>query len=517
MNSGLTHSPPRSNAALYLGVVIVSLFLLLCLNVKTNLEVDENVFVTSGVLLNKGLLPYRDYQYNHMPTLVLIYGLLLRSSSYLLLTARCFSMLCATAAVTLMFAVALRAFSPLTRRAQLIYAVGIALLFLANPLFDYTAGLAWNHDFPVLCCLIGFLLIRHTMMKGGRITCAIVAGICLGLAITSRLTFAPTLLPFTLFVGCYPGLSRKRRAQCLAALALGVIIASLPSAWVCLQAPREAWFGNLIYPSLNTEYHLAHNFSGHRPFTIAARLWFLVTICFSMPGNGVLIALFGWLMIGGLRSREWLRDPQRFELAILLLMVAVLTAAGFAASPLYKQYLYDATPFLILGTLRALAAVPGLQDNLRVRRFFIGAVAIAVVCSIPQFNGVLLLGSFHDWGAVQVHDVGQTIAARTAPGAVLTLEPIYALEAGRGIYPELATGRFSVRGGQYLSPALQRQHKMSSPDGLYILLTQKHPVGVFLTGTDIELEPPMEHDAAALGYAPLPLPPFGTLWIRPGH
>ncbi|MGN6726745.1 MAG: hypothetical protein ACTHLZ_12550 [Tepidisphaeraceae bacterium] len=60
------------------------------LSIRQNLNVDENPFIASGVLLHQGVLPYRDYLYYHLPTLVIIYSALFRVSDHLLFTARAF-------------------------------------------------------------------------------------------------------------------------------------------------------------------------------------------------------------------------------------------------------------------------------------------------------------------------------------------------------------------------------------------------------------------------------------------
>jgi hypothetical protein len=110
---------------------------------------DENQFIASASLLaRQGLLPYLDYPYFHMPNLVFIYALLYRVVSTLLLWTRVFSVLCGAGALGLLVFSTygiLRA-QPIGLRLSM--AVGAGLLLLANPLFAYTSGRAWNHDAP---------------------------------------------------------------------------------------------------------------------------------------------------------------------------------------------------------------------------------------------------------------------------------------------------------------------------------------------------------------------------------
>jgi hypothetical protein len=162
---------------------------------------------------------------------VLIYAGLFHFADHLLLTARCFSAVCAAAAVTLIFVTALQSLSFLRPRPRLLWSLGFGLFFLANPLFTYTAGMAWNHDFALLCCLAGFLSLSRGLDAASRWSLGWVAlaGMLLGLAFTTRLTFAPVALPFGLFVLLRPGIAPKRRGVLLAVLLGGAVISTLPS------------------------------------------------------------------------------------------------------------------------------------------------------------------------------------------------------------------------------------------------------------------------------------------------
>src|SRR5258706_11870815 len=75
-----------------LAVLFVSLVLL---GMSKPLDHDEHQFVAAGALLaRRGLLPYRDYPYFHMPNLVFVDALLFRFTGHLLLAARAVSIVC---------------------------------------------------------------------------------------------------------------------------------------------------------------------------------------------------------------------------------------------------------------------------------------------------------------------------------------------------------------------------------------------------------------------------------------
>jgi predicted membrane-bound mannosyltransferase len=91
-------------------LLVIFLFLFtLTLNisraVRAEYSHDEDQFITSArLLLDDGLLPYRDYPYFHTPYLVFIYALLFAfTGDNNLLAARLFSAVCATGCVMLVF------------------------------------------------------------------------------------------------------------------------------------------------------------------------------------------------------------------------------------------------------------------------------------------------------------------------------------------------------------------------------------------------------------------------------
>src|SRR5437868_2817504 len=89
--AGCVEIHPARGRSLFL--LMVGL-LLLGLSMTKRLDHDEHQFIASGVLwARRGLLPYRDYPYFHMPYMVFVYGLLFKLSDHLLLVARVFTVL----------------------------------------------------------------------------------------------------------------------------------------------------------------------------------------------------------------------------------------------------------------------------------------------------------------------------------------------------------------------------------------------------------------------------------------
>lgn len=492
-------------------IFFVALTLILSLSIRQNLNVDENPFIASGVLLLQGILPYRDYLYYHLPTLVIIYSALFRVSDHLLFTARAFSVVCGALTVTLLVAAAwywLR-----DRKQARGWAFGVGLLFLFDPVFTYTSGQAWNHDFPAVTCLAGLLCLFAGVSRERKAIWMVWAGAGLGLAMTSRLTFFVAPLAYLVFLASVPGLGRGERVKLTAWLGFGAILVSLPSLWICWQSPANAWFGNLGYPALNTRYHITHNFSGRRAFTLFDRIGYVVLHWFKLPGDGIVTALVVFFSGAALRRFKPFADRRAAELLAILILTVCLLGTAFAASPMFEQYLYAPVPFMVLGIARAISMLPDFTDRTAVRRTFGVCVGVCVVVGAVAFRGVLLLPTISKWEPMKAHALGQRIANITGGREVLTLEVVYPLEGKLPIMPELATGRFEVRSAAYLSPAELRARKMLSR-GEVIALLQKDPdLPLLTTGADSETEDLLTQIASGFGDRRIGLPRVGALWV----
>ena len=138
--------------------------LLLSASMAKGLSHDENMYVTGGKLLAGGLLPYRDYHYFQMSYLALIYAAIFRATDNLLLGARLFNTVCAVLSLGISYYVASILFRTAGYLFRFLAGVGAVTLVMANPVFIYASGLAWNHDLPILLTLLAFVLF----WRGGR-------------------------------------------------------------------------------------------------------------------------------------------------------------------------------------------------------------------------------------------------------------------------------------------------------------------------------------------------------------
>ena len=122
------------------------------------------MYVSSGVLLHSGLLPYKDYPYFQMPLLTLVYGAVMWSAGDQLLIARVVNTLCAFIVSVILFFGALRLSHGAPGYVRAIIACGGVLLFIANPELIYASGIAWNHDLPILLTVVGLTLLTRALV-----------------------------------------------------------------------------------------------------------------------------------------------------------------------------------------------------------------------------------------------------------------------------------------------------------------------------------------------------------------
>ena len=515
----IQRSAPERRAALpwrwALVVWAFSLVLVFSRSMHAEVDVDEHPFVASGALLARhGLIPYRDYHYNHMPTEVMIYAGLFRACSRLLLAARCFQVVCAATAPTVLFCLAYQTLGFFSARARLVVSAGAALFLVTNPLFIKTAGLSWNHDFPLLAALLALLALRRSVKGfGGATLLAVLSGYLLGLAVTTRLTFAAALPGFAVLVFLSGGLSRRRKAGLLVAMGLGFVLVSLPAVWVWMQAPRAALFGNFLYPRLNTRIHELRD--RHREFTALPILAYYLRNLVYLPGNGIVTITFVALVVRAFIHRAQLARHVVAEISAVVVVVAGLIASGFMPAPPYPQYFYAASPFILVGIILCLGAMPELARLPWAGRGAFAALVLCIGFAAGNYRGLAFLPRPSTWVPLQVHQVGLEVARKARAGTVLTLEPIFPLEGGLDVDERLTTCRFGLRVAPMLELRDRQAYRMPVPLDLPSLLRERHASVLIIRITDWRLDRVLERAADDAGYEKVRLTKRGDLWRPP--
>jgi hypothetical protein len=475
---------------------------------------DEEQFVASGALLARGgLFPYLDYPYFHLPNLVFVYAVLFSTNDFLLLTARCFNVACAALLLLLFFSLLLSAFRFLGERRWSV-AAALTLLLALNPLFRLTTGRAWNHDLPMLASVAAFAALLRGLQGEGSDKWIAAAGALLGVAVGTRLTFLPLIIPFVVLTWMFrPTETRSYRGTVIFLTTLS--LALLPTLVLFAADPRAFCFDNFtINGALNLRFR--HADVPEDSFLRAKLLFPWQKLLLRSPSNLLLVAGFGffacWLPFRG----GWRKVAGSPQSAAILLIIPFALLGALLPTPSYRQYYYLVVPFLFLGIAFGMAQFwqAGGRSNKMVW-IFTAALLVSLIELVPDLHGSGVLAPPNRWAVWTVHKIGREIRQRAGPGPVLTLAPIYPLEGGAGIYQEFCTGPFAWRLSQFAEEKDQARYKLIDPDQLDRYLTRK-PTAI-LTGVEKKssLEKPFVEYARRNRYSKTSLPGGEVLWLPP--
>ena len=201
-----------------------------------------------------------------------------------------------------------------------------------------------------------------------------------------------------------------------------------------------------------------------------------------------------------LGSARWLVPSGRSMVLIGALIFCLVLS--FLPTPAFPQYF--APPLICLPIALALFyAALGPEARQNVQPAIVAATIVVLVIAAPRL--AQNLGSIRHPDRMTVfstHAGGQRIAERLASvgiaGKVATLAPIYPLEGGLEVYPELATGPFAYRTADITSAELAKYYRMASPSGIPALFDADPPAAI-LVGFDDALEAPLLAYAKAHG------------------
>jgi 4-amino-4-deoxy-L-arabinose transferase-like glycosyltransferase len=480
---------------------------------------DEHQFIASAQLLvDHGLLPYRDYAYFHLPNLIFVYGLLFKFTVYKLLAARLLSALLVTAMAGLVFYFTLELFRKVPKMIGLATGFGSVLLLAANPLLAYAGMFAWNHSLAMFLALLAAILFWQGARRARPLWWVFVSGLCLGLAVGTRLSFLSALVPFAVALYFFPGARPAKRLLGLVAyFGAGFGLAMLPTLLLFTAAPAQFIFGNFTYPNLNTIYRAEIGFFGPpNPMTSFEKLAYFWEQILPQPGNLLLFVALSFFGFTTGLVELWQGKGQRFELVFFLLLALFVGWGALLPTPAWDQYYAAAIPFAILAVVLGLARL--------VRRFpaqsgwflaiFLQLVILANVYQWGDYRRMTFLLHPEAWRPLIFHELGLQVSELSQGGAVLTLAPLYPLEGGASIYPEFATGPFAWRTAPWLTPPERSRFKLISEQDLGQYL-QTQPPAAILVGYEPGLDDPLIDYALAHGYGWVELTPENGLWLSP--
>ncbi|MCU0916077.1 MAG: hypothetical protein MUC88_16165 [Planctomycetes bacterium] len=439
---------------------------------------DEQMYCTAGVLLARGQMIYRDFSYpSQLPYHPLLLATLYRSfgTTHYLLLGRLVSVVCDVLVMFLILLIYRSVFGP-HRRAGLLLGLAAATLFVFNPLVDYAAGYAWNHDVVILCVVASLgLFVTTDFQKKSRFGRVGLVGALLTFAAFMRITTALVELLFLAMVLYVAGGTLRNRLRTALPFCGAALVIAFWPLWVIARAP-QAFRLNLVHiPTLYGRWL-------HEKGIIFDKLA-LTAASFLEPGYLILLLLAGSLAWMAWRNRSNLALGERRKAVLTTLLPLAFLGIAYIPPTMWQQYLAMPVPFLAIVLAYPLVALRRQGDTPRGRSLYGitcwliggGAIAAVLVYSVA-LERCLLLAAPERWTPMESHRLSVKIAATVGePRLALTLGPLHALEGGCDIYTELACGSIVYRVADRLSPRERQLTHTVGPETLTELVSRRPP------------------------------------------
>lgn len=493
--------------AVFIALVFTAIFMR---SMGSGLNHDEHQFLAPGALLaREGIQPYTDYPLFHLPNLTLAYAALDRVSPYLIFNARLLSLVCTGALLVVLYVCAHRSLAGRGPWVRFSGASALVLLLVCDPLFLRTTGRTWNHEAPVLLLVVAILCHLRAMSAPAH-RWMLLGGLATGLAIGTRLTFAPVALP--LFCAAFL-LPAEKRQRCFYSLtfAAAVTVAMAPSLYYFVRDPQAFLFGNFEFPRLALLDPA--NERVHKTMAWWRKLRYLVKEIL-LPGTdggnatGSFALFVTFLALGVAPGVAWLRTRKGSAGAALVLLVLPFVLVGACAPSRYQaQHFYALVPCF------ALAAACGIGHARWLSGRGVTLLWLLVLVSLVITRNEWTFKRPAEWYPFRMHAAGTALRQRIGDGKVLTLAPTVPLEGGLRIYSEFATGLFALRNAPFVAPERRKRLHILAPEDFEAHLAADPPAAIWTGFEDEKYERPLIRYAQRHGYTPAYVENKSVLWL----
>jgi hypothetical protein len=449
---------------------------------------DEQMYCTAGVLMSKGLLPYRDFSYIAQPPYhPLLYAAVfkLTGTTHYLLAARGLSVVFDCLIIFCIVSIFRKVFAPHLVIGTML-GIGGAALFVFNPVVDYFCGLAWNHDAVLLYIVLSFRLFLG-LSDDDKFSILRIAAIAalLTIAVWTRATSAIIMLLF------FAMLVSRFKFRYISAFIASAAVFSLWGVWVIGRQSRSFILNILVIPALNGR--LLHKI-GMAYDKIDMTAGILANEEYTIL---ILATIFLWSYLFFCRKKLTAAEVSgSINTVLSLLLVAAFFIIVYIPATIWIQYFGPPVVFIIIALafpLRYLLRIEpsGHKGRIHFRipvMLILALTAVTIIRQRPIENirGVLKISG---WTPIQFHEISRDIVAQ-AKGSkqILTFSPLYALEGGGRIYTEFSAGPFACRVADQLSDSDKLITHTAGFADIEALL-EKTPADLILIGPEtIEFE-----------------------------
>ena len=481
-------------------VLIILLLVIFASSMAKSYVDTEHVTCAAGVLLTKGKMIYRDFAcVSQMPYHPFLYAAVFKvlNTSYYLLVGRILTVVCDILVVISIIGIFRRVFAsfPITGRL-----LGIAMAFVCvfNCHFDDTNGFALDHDFAILCILVSFWLLvstdfqqRPRYLRIGAMSALLTLATCLHFIVV----FVPLLFLIILLI--QRGESGEQRLKTVLSFLIAPFIILILPAWTMLQAPRAFFINVFEMPILKIQF--IHKTQLMMGMTLDDKL--AQTLSYLTDPAGVypfliVVCLTVLIVLGRHKLELW-----NLKNAVLAILVPVILLIIALCSP---QLMYEnfaiLIPFVIISFAYPLLYLRMLQTNGPPRLFNIASI-IVIACAFSQVvsQPLLLLRTSlifrpRNWVPMKVHKIAEEVAQKTKePKLIVTLAPLYALESGCEIYPELSSGWDGCKIASMISASKRKITNTLDAETFKEMIVERPPSGIV-----IDIDPRFE-DVSRVG------------------
>jgi 4-amino-4-deoxy-L-arabinose transferase-like glycosyltransferase len=469
-------------------IIAVIVIIILALAVFANsmakpVSRDEQMYCTASAMLTHGRMIYKDFSYAaQLPYHPLICAALLRilNTSHYLLVGRIVSVLCDVLILICIVAIYRHVFATF-RVSGTLFALAAAVLYIFNPLVDYANGYAWNHDVVILCVVLSFWLFLSTdfnkVSKYWRIAAI---GALLTLASCMRITTVLVALLFFAFLLFQPANSLKQRLRTILPFVIASGFILIWPVWVVMQAPQAFLLNLFRIPALYGAW--LHKIGmTHDKISLAL-------FCLKTPGYLILIVIAIFLFMSILALRHNITITKRTPLLLAVLLSLTFFVIAFIPPTMWRQYLAIPVPFIVISFAFLLLYLRQLSQRDKSAFIFKSAcliVSLGVFVSF-FFNPIVLYRLPltlvpENWKPVELHRIASEMAVEIEqPRLVLTLGPLFAIEGGCEIYPELSCGSIIYRIADLMSPEQREITRTIGPETMQQLLKENPPSAVIV-------------------------------------
>jgi hypothetical protein len=499
----------------------------------TGYDHNENTYVPQAVMLRQSKRMYTDFDYFQMPYLPHVYcaAFTLLGTTHYLLVAKTLTWIAFVIAGCFVFRIA-----RLLADGRVAFA--ILVMFFVNAFTLRIVHECSNYVLPMTTSLAAtWLLLTAERRTGSRSLLLFTSGLLASFSVGLKLYYVCAVLPLAPGAYCVAsengaaqGADRLRRGcRGLAAFLAGALLACAPIAFYMLRDWDRFWFNNFRLHRLMTRkfYEL-----GYPLIELSSKCRWILKSFVGAPTISCIIVLalvgLAFIMKRRARRRAPIADDGRRERALSTSCVTVLPmglslAGMFCMSPMYSQYFAMPIPYMLFVLCWIYRAIsPGQKAYM----LLVAWAAVIVFFPLEYARNVVSAFDTAQWSGLRIHRTSEQIRgildSESASGRLATLQPLFAVESGIPIYPQLCTGPFMYEVGDYLTPDERKRYVGTSPSDIQRLLGAEPPAAVLVGFYEIE-DDPLKRYALRNGYREIRLAnpcPCGSpellLFVRPG-